>query len=131
MTSSYASFFCMTFLFAFVNFFLIIPRYISIHSDALLLLIIAACFVILCGYLLCLRFLTDRCNFTTHFTFFSFLIRIGSPFFHSVISRLMRFHSFLFKRFLACHLVFDCCVCCSCCLPPTSVSVFLSGFFPS
>ena len=90
---------------------------VSIHCDALILLILAVCHIDLRHCLLCLRFLTDWCNYTSGFTFFSLLIIVGYLFFCSSNSRLVTFCLFFFEICIPCHLKFYCYLCCSSCYP--------------
>ena len=97
-----------------VDFVLKKPLSISINFDALLLLILAACLVIARRCLLCSRFLMDWCNFTANFIFIYLLISAGYLFCRKKIGFLVRFRLFFIDLCLACGIMFDCCVWCSC-----------------
>ena len=82
-----------------INFLVLItPLYISIHCDAITLLIIAAGPIVLFCCLFCLRFLLDWYNFTTSFILFYPFIFLAWPFGHSAIGLLARFR-FIFLNF--------------------------------
>ena len=87
-----------------------------LYCGDLLLLILAALFVVLCGCLLWLHLLMDRCDFTNRFIFFLLFIIVACLFLISVISRLMIFLFVFIDPCLDCQLTFDYYVLCSCCI---------------